>query len=103
MEVDNAANIYKDGLTAEILIPVKEINGHLIPPSSLTLNEKGEIGVRHIVDNDIAKFSKIEILGDEKEFVWITGLPDQAKIITVGHEFVSNGDTVNYIIEGIVK
>ena len=27
----------------------------------------------------------------------------QAKIITVGHEFVSNGDTVNYIIEGIVK
>ena len=103
MEVDNADNIYKDGLTAEIFIPIKKINGHLIPPSSLTLNEKGEIGVRHIVDNDIAKFSKIEILGDEKEFVWITGLPDKAKIITVGHEFVSNGDTVNYIIEGIVK
>ena len=58
---------YKDGLTAEIFIPVKEINGHLIPPSSLTLNEEGQVGVRHIVNKNIAKFSKVEILGDEDE------------------------------------
>ena len=57
-----------------------------------------------MVDNDIAKFSKIEILGDEKEFVWIIGLPDKLSNYYCGfYEFVSNGDTVNYIIEDIVK
>ena len=56
MEVDNAANIYKDGLTAEILIPLKKLMV-IHHPFLFNLNEKGEIGVRHI-DNDIAKFSK---------------------------------------------
>ena len=90
---------YKDGITAEIFIPVEEIKGHLIPPSSLTLNEEGEVGVRHIVDRNIAKFSKIEILGDENQFVWISGLPEKVTIITVGHEFVSNGEEVNFKLE----
>ena len=56
MEVENNNSNYKekrDGLTAEIFIPVKEINGHLIPPSSLTLNEEGQVGVRHIVNKKI--------------------------------------------------
>ena len=50
------------------------------------------MGVRHIVDKNKAKFSKVEILGDENELVWIAGLPEKVTIITVGHEFVSNGD-----------
>ena len=99
MEVENNNLSYKDGLTAEIFIPIKEINGHLIPPSSLTLNELGEVGVRHIVDENKAKFSKVEILGDENELVWISGLPEKVTIITVGHEFVSNGDSVNYRLQ----
>ena len=99
MEVDNKNFEYKDGITAEIFIPVEEIKGHLIPPSSLTLNEEGEVGVRHIVDRNIAKFSKIEILGDENQFVWISGLPEKVTIITVGHEFVSNGEEVNFKLE----
>ena len=99
MEVENNNLSYKDGLTAEIFIPTKEINGHLIPPSSLTLNEVGEVGVRHIVDENKAKFSKVEILGDENELVWISGLPEKVTIITVGHEFVSNGDSVNFRLQ----
>ena len=99
MEVENNNSNYKDGLTAEIFIPVKEINGHLIPPSSLTLNEEGQVGVRHIVNKNIAQFSKVEILGDEDEYVWIAGLPEKVTIITVGHEFVSSGDFVNYKLQ----
>ncbi len=99
MEVNNDDFKYKDGITAEIFIPVEEIQGHLIPPSSLTLNEEGEVGVRHIVNRNIAKFSKIEILGDENQFVWISGLPEKVTIITVGHEFVSNGEEVNFKLE----
>jgi len=99
MEVENDNYIYKDGLTAEIFIPAKKINGHLIPPSSLTLNEEGEVGVRHIVNQNIAKFSRVEILADEDEYVWISGLPDRVTIITVGHEFVSSGDFVNYKLQ----
>ena len=51
------------------------------------------------VDDNKAKFSKVEILGDENELIWISGLPEKVTIITVGHEFVSNGDSVNYRLQ----
>ena len=53
----------------------------------------------HKLDKNKAKFSKVEILGDENELVWISGLPEKVTIITVGHEFVSNGDSVNYRLQ----
>jgi len=99
IEVNNDNFEYKDGITTEIFIPVKKIKGHLISPSSLTLNEKGEVGVRHIVNRNIARFSKVEILGDENQLVWISGLPEKVTIITVGHEFVSDGEEVNFNLE----
>ena len=57
MEVENNNLSYKDGLTAEIFIPIKEINGHLIP-SSLTLNEVGEVGVRILLIKIKLNFQK---------------------------------------------
>ena len=99
MEVPNENYELKDGITAELFIPTAEVKGHLIPPSSLTLNEEGLVGVRHIDQEGRAKFSKVTIIGDEGESVWITGLPEKVLIIVVGHEFVSNGEKIKYRLE----
>ena len=97
--VDNSNFEIKDGITAELFIPTKKVQAHLIPPSSLTLDSEGKIGIRHISPNNEVIFSDVEIIGDEKELIWVTGLPEEITLITIGQEFVIEGQKVNYTLE----
>ena len=63
------------------------------------MDRDGKIGIRHIVGNNKVVFSSVEIVGDKGELVWVTGLPDKVTIITVGQEFVIEGQKVNYTLE----
>lgn len=83
----------RDGMTAEIDVSLTPRDAHLVPQNVLTLNDEGQLGVR-IVDNGEAKFVAAEILKDENLGAWIAGLPDQATIIVVGQEFVTDGQKV---------
>ena len=48
-----------------------------------------------IVENDVVKFLLIEIIEDGLDGLWVSGLPDEVTIITVGQEYVINGQNVN--------
>ena len=99
LEINNSNFDIKDGITAELFIPTKKVKAHLIPPSSLTLDSDGKIGVRHINSNNEVIFSDVEIIGDEKELIWVSGLPEEITLITIGQEFVIEGQKVNYTLE----
>lgn len=101
LEISNTNFEIKDGITAELFIPTKKVQAHLIPPSSLTLDPEGKIGVRHINTNNEVIFSGIEIIGDQEELIWVTGLPEQITLITIGQEFVLEGQKVNYTLEAL--
>ncbi|WP_298261947.1 efflux RND transporter periplasmic adaptor subunit [uncultured Litoreibacter sp.] len=81
----------RDGQTAEILIGAEGEKAHLIPASSLTLNNEGTLGVQLATDENTASFMPITILRDTTAGMWVSGLPDEAKIITVGQEYVTDG------------
>ena len=66
-----------------------------------TLDSEGEIGVRHINYNNEVVFSGVKIIGDQKELIWVTGLPEQVTLITIGQEFVLEGQKVNYTLEAL--
>ena len=99
LEINNSNFDIKYGITAELFIPTKKVQAHLIPPSSLTLDSDGKIGVRHIDSNNEVIFSDVEIIGDEKELIWVSGLPEEITLITIGQEFVIEGQKVNYTLE----
>ena len=99
LEINNSNFDIKDGITAELFIPTKKVQAHLIPPSSLTLDSDGKIGVRHINSNNEVIFSDVEIIGDEKELIWVSGLPEEITLITIGQEFVIEEQKVNYTLE----
>ena len=99
LEINNSSFQVKDGITAELFIPTKKVQAHLIPPSSLTLDSEGKIGVRHINSINKVIFSGVDIIGDEQELVWVTGLPEILTLITIGQEFVLEGQTVDYSLE----
>ncbi len=95
IDVKNSDRSIRDGVSAQIEIEGDTILAHKISPSILMLGEAGELGIRTVNENDQVEFKKIEILEDSMEGIWITGLPKNTRIITIGQEYVFQGQTVN--------
>ena len=98
VEIDNADLGIRDGMTAELSIRLAPQMAHLAPQSALTLNDDGRMGVKIVADGR-ARFAPAEIVADTPEGVWLRGLPETADIITVGQEFVSDGQRVEATVE----
>jgi multidrug efflux system membrane fusion protein len=60
----------------------------------LTLNDDGELGVSTVVEGGV-KFMPITIASDTRDGVWVLGLPLSVDVITVGQEYVTDGQTVD--------
>lgn len=95
IEVENSDRSIRDGVSVEIVIVGSEILAHKISPSILMLGDAGELGIRTVNENNLVEFNPIQILEDTIEGIWISGLPEQTRIITIGQEYVFQGQTVN--------
>lgn len=94
MEVSNRDGHLRDGLTAEISVEVDERMAHHVSSAILTLNDEGELGVRSVDASNTVKFYPVEIIDDTGDGVWLSGLPESVDVISVGQEFVREGDQV---------
>lgn len=95
IEVPNEDLLLRDGQTAEIGIQAEGITGHLLPPSALTLNDSGDLGVRTVGEGNVVEFFPVDLVRDTPTGMWLSGLPDEAQIIIVGQEFVKDGVEVD--------
>ncbi|MEL7029071.1 MAG: efflux RND transporter periplasmic adaptor subunit [Pseudomonadota bacterium] len=84
----------RDGVTAEMTLQLDPRPAHKISPAFLTLNDLGQVGLRILGEGDVVQFAPIQILSDTPDGAWISGLPQSARIITVGQEFVEEGQKV---------
>lgn len=94
VEVANADGTIAAGVSAEVAIATGEVTAHFISPAILSLDEKGTLGVKTVDDNDQVVFHEVEISSAGSGGIWVTGLPDTARIIAVGQGFVTAGDKV---------
>lgn len=81
------------GLSAEIELPQNKVEAVKISPALFSLNDAGEIGVKWVRDERV-HFSSINIVKTETDGSWITGIPAEVSLITVGQAFVKEGDKV---------
>ena len=89
--VPNPDLLIRDGQTAEIIVAAAGRRAHLIPQSSLTLDDAGALGVRTVTADNTALFMPITLLRDTIDGAWVTDLPETVNIITIGQEFVIDG------------
>jgi multidrug efflux system membrane fusion protein len=94
VEFANEDLALRDGVTAELMAELPSANAHFLPASTLTLNDAGEIGVRVLDAENTVQFRKVTILSDLRDGVWIAGLEDTVDVITVGQDFVLEGQVV---------
>ncbi len=96
VELPNPDAKLRDGVSADIEIPVRQIRAQHISPGIMVLDDAGRVGVR-IVANGVVQFVPVIIVSDGPDGMWVAGLPERVNVITVGQEFVSNGQRVDAV------
>lgn len=97
LSIANPDGVLRSGITTEIIIPLPAQRAHLVPTTVLALNEDGHIGVRIIDSNDRVRFVEVEWLSDAPGGSWVAGLPDPARVIVQGQDFVEDGAIVESV------
>jgi membrane fusion protein, multidrug efflux system len=92
--VANPGGAIRDGVTALAFVPLPGSKAHLVSSAYLTLDDSGAMGVRTVDDNDVVHFLPVRIVGSDVNGMWVAGLPEEARIITVGQDYVQAGQTV---------
>ena len=94
LEVPNPEGALVSGVSAEIHLPLPATAAHRVSPALFALDEHGRLGIRTVNGAGVVEFHSTEILRAEANGVWVSGLPDPARVITVGHGFVREGQRV---------
>lgn len=99
VEIDNSQHQIAAGISGEIRIPVGETPGHFLSPAMLALDDSGELGVKAVDVSNHVVFHSVTILKTTPEGAWVTGLPDNVQVITLGQGFVRSGDKIKAVPE----
>lgn len=89
----------RDGVTAVAAINLPGDDAHLVPASVLILNDAGQLGTRTVDAYGVVDFVPVTILRDTRQGMWVKGLPQSAKIITRGQEYVLEGEKVDAVVK----
>jgi len=94
ISVPNPDSRIAEGLTAELSLEAGKERAHRVSPAVLTLSDEGAVGVKSVDDNNQVRFHIVSMVADTPDGIWISGLPETVRVITVGQEFVKTGRKV---------
>jgi multidrug efflux system membrane fusion protein len=103
IRVANPDLTLRDGETAEITVDAAGKAAHLLPQSALTLDDGGTLGLRLVDGDQQVTFVPVTLLRDTPNGVWLTGLPDEAEVIVIGQEYVTEGVRVEPVYQELVQ
>lgn len=95
LEANNKDKKLVEGLTAELRLPLNTVSAMKLKVSScLTFGEDGSVGVKTIDSENIVHFYPVELVKEEEDGIWVSGLPENANVIIAGGEYVRVGEKV---------
>jgi len=100
VELANPNGAIPDGITAEVSLAQAPVAATRIPRSALTISSSGEIGVRVVNEDGMVGFVPVGVAEDEQTFMWVAGIPDGARVIVQGQDFVREGQKVETVVAG---
>lgn len=84
-----------DGVTAEVSLWLAAVPSTRVPRSVLTFSSEGRLGVRAVNANNIVEFIPVDLVEDESQFLWVSGIPNGTRLIVQGQDFVKEGQKVD--------
>lgn len=98
VDVQNDQADLFDGLTAKVTIPMDRLQAYQMPSSLLILADDGRVGVRVVDAENKVQFYPVNVLADGPDGVWVSGLPEAIRLITIGQQFVKDGQEVDAVM-----
>ncbi len=99
LELPNPDATVREGITAITRIATDPVMAHKISPAVLTLDEQGQLGIKVLDENNIVSFEAIEVVSDQAAGLWVTGLPNEVTVVTVGQEYIRTGQEVDVTLD----
>lgn len=94
VELTNADSAIPDGISAEVVVALKAVPATPVPRSALTISSAGDIGVRVVNKDDNVAFVPVQVVEDQQDTMWLSGIEEGARIIVRGQDFVREGQKV---------
>lgn len=91
IHVPNPNYALKAGVTATVRISSGVTLAQQVPGRVLTLADSGNVGIRYVDRNNIVRFVETTTIDEDANGMWVTGLPENTRIIIEGQDFVSVG------------
>lgn len=92
VEIPNADNTVPAGLSAQISLEMDGVRAHRLSPALIRLDDAGRIGVFVVGDDDrTLRFAPVDIVQARAEAIWVTGLEDRARVVTISQGALSDG------------
>ncbi|MGB2115327.1 MAG: efflux RND transporter periplasmic adaptor subunit [Porticoccaceae bacterium] len=97
--VDNKDLQLRAGISGQLQLDLPVLTAHLIPASLILLDAEGDIIVRAVDQKNRVQQIKLTVVGEAKNGLWVQGLPAQVSLITVGQNYVSQGEAIDTFSE----
>jgi membrane fusion protein, multidrug efflux system len=97
VELPNPDGAIPDGITAEVSVQLAQVAATRVPRSALTIASNGDIGVRSVGANGRVGFLPVNVVEDQQSQMWVAGIPDRARVIVRGQDFVRDGQEVEAV------
>ncbi|MET0539886.1 MAG: efflux RND transporter periplasmic adaptor subunit [Xanthobacteraceae bacterium] len=97
IELPNPDGKIPDGITLEAALPLAPMPASRIPRSALTFSSQGELGVRAVAADERVEFIPITVVEDDQSMMWVAGIPDGARVIVQGQDFVREAQEVEAV------
>lgn len=94
VEIFNPGGDLPSGISAEVVIPIDTVSAHRVSAALGRLDEEGRIGIHVVEDDNRIAFVPVEIVRADAGGVWISGLPESARIVTISHGALGPGQEV---------
>ena len=92
--MDNTDQSIRAGASAQLDIQIAPVLAQLIPASSILLGDLRNTIVRVLGPDQIVASAVVTAIGEVEAGVWVTGLPEEVVVVTVGQNYIIDGERV---------
>lgn len=87
------------GHSATLRLPVAEVMAHFVSPSLLSLDQTGQLEIKAVDAQQRVRSLPVQVVKADATGVWLQGLPERVRLISLGQGFVTAGERVEPVPE----
>ena len=85
-------------MTTEVTLYLAPVDATKVARSALTFSAEGKLGVRAVAEGNKVIFIPVNLVEDQADYLYVSGINAGSKIIVQGQDFVKEGEIVEPVL-----